>query len=602
MKCVICGTEYEGNECPRCNGPVIKINSSDYMARRKAYEESLARKEIQKVLDSAEEACNVLSGESEQSDKDGKTIQQGKRAKKRSNKVKNYDEGVFDITKVDFNDVADKLKAGSEKLASKAKGKAQQEKAKTRKNNNAKTDNNVKADNNIKMDSRIRPQTKHSYKKAGVAVAIVIVAIAAISLIMAVLLRKNSYIYMSDGSRIYDVSSLESQYICDVKDALFGLDEVTFYTPEWPENISKDSVVSSAASPDGKYYAADVYNDEDELYSLYVWSQDGSVEVVNNIYAHEIYYISDKGTIIYKETETINDTGKTGGLKLSMAEITNDKSSGSLIGKTDTIEASLTQAYVYSDSDTIIILDSDNRLYQYNYSNKKQTYVADNVDNIYPLSDTDGVYTKGAGHLNTSDKADEYIYNSQDNNYIVSVKNGLAQQLDGIDGANMTYIIDSKNDYIYWVGNKKVSYAKYKDGMVSDKKELGSIGNMQNIVFLKASGELVYINSEAKLINALKGDKTVIAENVKDGSLSLINNTKESITYIDNDGQYYLKTPSAKKVLMGNVTDTVNTSDTSLYRKRLYYYGSDKTLYSCDLKGGSKSQIGTVDRLWIGTH
>ena len=80
-----------------------------------------------------------------------------------------------------------------------------------------------------------------------------------------------------------------------------------------------------------------------------------------------------------------------------------------------------------------------------------------NVDNIYPLSDTDGVYTKGAGHLNTSDKADEYIYNSQDNNYIVSVKNGLAQQLDGIDGANMTYIIDSKNDYIYWVGNKKVS-------------------------------------------------------------------------------------------------------------------------------------------------
>ena len=65
-------------------------------------------------------------------------------------------------------------------------------------------------------------------------------------------------------------------------------------------------MVSSAASPDGKYYAADVYNDEDELYSLYVWSQDGSVEVVNNIYAHEIYYISDKGTIIYKETETIN--------------------------------------------------------------------------------------------------------------------------------------------------------------------------------------------------------------------------------------------------------------------------------------------------------
>ena len=39
---------------------------------------------------------------------------------------------------------------------------------------------------------------------------------------------------------------------------------------------------------------------------------------------------------------------------------------------------------------------------------------------------------------------------------------------------------------------------------------------------------------------------------------------------------------------MGNVTDTVNTSDTSLYRKRLYYYGSDKTLYSCEFKGWFK--------------
>lgn len=100
--------------------------------------------------------------------------------------------------------------------------------------------------------------------------------------------------------------------------------------------------------------------------------------------------------------------------------------------------------------------------------------MADNVDNIYPLSDTDGVYTKGAGHLNTSDKADEYIYNSQDNNYIVSVKNGLAQQLDGIDGANMTYIIDSKNDYIYWVGNKKCHMQSIKTEWCQIRKNLAA--------------------------------------------------------------------------------------------------------------------------------
>ena len=49
MICAKCGTEYEGSQCPKCDGPVIKINNSDYLARRKAYEEKqakLKRKEV----------------------------------------------------------------------------------------------------------------------------------------------------------------------------------------------------------------------------------------------------------------------------------------------------------------------------------------------------------------------------------------------------------------------------------------------------------------------------------------------------------------------------------------------------------------------------
>ena len=43
MICAKCGTEYEGSQCPKCDGPVIKINNSDYLARRKAYEEKQAK-------------------------------------------------------------------------------------------------------------------------------------------------------------------------------------------------------------------------------------------------------------------------------------------------------------------------------------------------------------------------------------------------------------------------------------------------------------------------------------------------------------------------------------------------------------------------------
>lgn len=48
---------------------------------------------------------------------------------------------------------------------------------------------------------------------------------------------------MSDGSKIYDVSSLDSRYVCDKSDAIFSLDDDTFFTPEWPWDIDKDNSV-----------------------------------------------------------------------------------------------------------------------------------------------------------------------------------------------------------------------------------------------------------------------------------------------------------------------------------------------------------------------
>ena len=45
MLCTKCGQEYEGSQCPRCDGPVILVNNSDYLARRKAYEERQALKD-----------------------------------------------------------------------------------------------------------------------------------------------------------------------------------------------------------------------------------------------------------------------------------------------------------------------------------------------------------------------------------------------------------------------------------------------------------------------------------------------------------------------------------------------------------------------------
>ena len=448
MICAKCGTEYEGSQCPKCEGPVIKVNNSDYLARRKAYEEKQARfKEL--------EALKADSTDNDDTDKVSDNDNTSNK-KNHTQKSKNYDEGVFDITKVDFGEVADKLKSEKDKIVASGNKllKAVGEKAKngkqidkggkngdninssnnenvnisgnndnnsnningkksgninnnrdknkkrnnnknngnnkiydnnsginsnsndntdinnnknnnknTRKNNNKNDKNGNKNNNqnrnksnnsNINKNNSHNQQNKKSatakqknnssddnrqdnggisvsvrkadkahipYTKAGIIIAAILVAVAAVVLIVNIAIKKDYNIYMSDGNKIYDVSSLDSKYVCDNNNAVFALDDVTFYTPEWPADIDRDNVILKVASPEGDYYAADVYNTESGNYTFYIWSEDVCKKVVENEYSHNVYYISDKGTVIYEETETINDNGKTGNKMLSMAEI-----------------------------------------------------------------------------------------------------------------------------------------------------------------------------------------------------------------------------------------------------------------------------------------
>lgn len=711
MICAKCGTEYEGSQCPKCEGPVIKVNNSDYLARRKAYEEKQARlKEL--------EALKADSTDNDDTDKVSDNDNTSNK-KTHTQKSKNYDEGVFDITKVDFGEVADKLKSEKDKIVASGNKllKAVGEKAKngkqidkggkdgdninssnnenvnisgdnrskdntnvgknnhsndninTGKNNrknadissknntndsknisgnnnnsnniNGKKSGNINNNRNKSNNSNINKNNSHNqqnkksatakqknnssddnrqdnggisvsvrkadkahipYTKAGIIIAAILVAVAAVVLIVNIAIKKDYNIYMSDGNKIYDVSSLDSKYVCDNNNAVFALDDVTFYTPEWPADIDRDNVILKVASPKGDYYAADVYNTESGNYTFYIWSEDVCKKVVENEYSHNVYYISDKGTVIYEETETINDNGKTGNKMLSMAEIKKDKSDASgYVCDVRTIERSLKQSYVYSDKNTIIVLNDDGRLYQYDYVKKTTTEVDMYVDDVAALSDTSGMYSSGAEHLNTSDDVESYMYSlSSGENYYVELKNVKTTLLRGITGTSLTYIYDKKNDYIYWISSKKISYAKFKNDEITDVDVLENTGTSVNVVYIPDKEELVYINDAAQLVKAEKGKKTFIADSLRDGSLSLIKNTDEMLTYIADGRQYYIKNTSSKPVEICEAENMVNTSNTSLYKKRLYFYAKDGQLYSCNLKGGAQNQIGSVERFFVG--
>ena len=189
---------------------------------------------------------------------------------------------------------------------------------------------------------------------------------------------------------------------------------------------------------------------------------------------------------------------------------------------------------------------------------------------------------------------------SSGENYYVELKNVKTTLLRGITGTSLTYIYDKKNDYIYWISSKKISYAKFKNDEITDVDVLENTGTSVNVVYIPDKEELVYINDAAQLVKAEKGKKTFIADSLRDGSLSLIKNTDEMLTYIADGRQHYIKNTSSKPVEICEAENMVNTSNTSLYKKRLYFYAKDGQLYSCNLKGRAQNQIGSVERFFVG--
>ena len=155
---------------------------------------------------------------------------------------------------------------------------------------------------------------------------------------------------------------------------------------------------------------------------------------------------------------------------------------------------------------------------------------------------------------------------------------------------------------VYWLSNKKLSCARFKDGEISNILFLENTGNNMNMIYLADTQELIYVNDAAQLIKAEKGKKTFITEAVKDGSLSLVKNTDEALTYISDGKQYYIKNVTASPVVICEAGELTNTSNTGIYKKKIYYYGADGQLYTCNLKGESQNVIGNVERFFVGSY
>ena len=573
MLCTKCGQEYEGSQCPRCDGPVILVNNSDYLARRKAYEEKQALKERSASSDKKEES------QSDYGQALAKRVQAIKKQSRNKTESKKQSSG----------------KTGNKKQ-SQNRSKADSRKQSQSKAGGGRNDNQEKPQIRIAR----RQINKRMKMIAAALIAVLLVGAAAFG-IYKLATKKNYALYVSYNGKIYDIAGLDSNYVCDESNAIFAADSKTFYTPQWPEQIDSEKNILSVASDDGKYFVTVTYDESNSSgrYSMYIWNKDECVLVSEDNLQKEIMYISDDGLVIYTNINIINDEGSTNGTSLAMSSIKEVKKHAE--AQTTLIEGNLNKAYVYESKHLIVCLTNAGSLYTYDYEKKeKPVSVADAVMQLWPVSENmTGVYTANADSLNTRKDVDTLLYSKSDGVYYYSCKDASAYKIDKKTDNDADYVFDRDNSLIYRIS---VTSALIKETKVSEYVDVDSMTKEKNYIYNSSDGQIVYVNAKGQLRVVDNNKITDIASDVNAGSLSKVYNKSKALTYVSGGRQFYMDNIKSKAVAILESDAVTDTEGTYFYKNRIYAYDADNILYSNTLKGNNSSQIGYVERLWIGTE
>ena len=553
MICPKCGQEYEGDKCPRCNGPEVIVNNADYLKRKRAYEEKQAGK-------------GSASSDKETSDK----VDSGKGT---AGSKKSVQEEVLP------DEMFRRLKESGSKFAQDAVEKTASQAKKA-----------------------VKGKKKLIVRIIAAAIVLMLASLAGFG-IFKLATRKNYVLYMKYNNKIYNVAGIDSKLVCSEDDIVFEADNNSFYMPEFSDEIDKNNIIQKMASNQGKYFTAITYDSMEDKYTLFVWNNSMSLRLAESSNKKEILYISDKGTIIYKDTQVVNDQGALGQTSLMVSKLDKSKD-GDVHGVITEGESSLANVYIYSAKNTIIYNSTGNVLYTLNYDkDEKKKEISEDAKNIYALTSKSSVrYSYKANPVNQSDKAEGFIYSVNGNCYYhsISSKNTEDMFIGKFNGSGVELIYDK--DYVYVINSGQVSYASVKKDVTPVFTVVSKLGGASDYVFLELADTIAAVDENNNLISISSGKVKTIAENITDGSLSIVKNTSSELTYIRDNVQYYKKSLTADEVKMTDVGSDADTVSTLFYKNKLYYYNSDKKLCSCTVKGKNGSVVGDVERFWLGTE
>ena len=190
MICPKCGQEYEGDKCPRCNGPEVIVNNADYLKRKRAYEEKQAGK-------------GSASSDKETSENNTADVKNG---------------GQEEVLP---DEMFRRLKESGSKFAQDAVEKTASQAKKA-----------------------VKGKKKLIVRIIAAAIVLMLASLAGFG-IFKLATRKNYVLYMKYNNKIYNVAGIDSKLVCSEDDIVFEADNNSFYIPEFSDEIDKNNILNS---------------------------------------------------------------------------------------------------------------------------------------------------------------------------------------------------------------------------------------------------------------------------------------------------------------------------------------------------------------------
>jgi len=405
------------------------------------------------------------------------------------------------------------------------------------------------------------------------------------------------YIVGTDG-RICTGGALENKVIGNVSDVIFSLDGDSFYEEKLPSEISDKTVVFSYASENGDYFVAQVY-DNVSTYSLYVWSNSGVKKILEGTNEKEVKYISNGGKVLFTDITYLYE-GAVSNIALYEYDATASTDKSTDKGVLSLIEQNIRSQYLYLKNNTLVFLNSANKLYTMNFAKlTDKTLVGENIKDIYGLStETDNLYSNSTAIVKAAGKNEAFIYSQDGEYYYYDIGSQVTTYLFDSSLSGVEILYEKSLGDVYCISMTDISFGTIKNDSGAALTSLDNIGSAEDKCYYPDLSTLVYVTKEGQLVSANKGNKTLIRSGVSSASLNLVRNSS-GITYIADGIQYYRSGLTKAEIKLQDLEAGNDTSQSLVYKNYIYFMSAQGELCSCSLKGKDFSTFGPATSYWV---